>query len=93
MSEIGKPICPSATLKAMHPPAAPVSEMPASAAGQLPVRADLNLLRTFLAVYRAGTLTAAAPRLALSQSTVTTQIRTLEQQTGRSLFTRLVRCP
>ncbi|MCM4078574.1 LysR family transcriptional regulator [Paractinoplanes hotanensis] len=75
----------------MHPQAAPGSEMPAPAAGQLPLRADLNLLRTFLAVYRAGTLTAAAPRLALSQSTVTTQIRTLEQQTGRGLFTRLPR--
>jgi len=54
-------------------------------------RADLNLLRTFLAVYRAGTFTAAAPVLGLSQPTVTAQIRTLEQQTGRELFTRLPR--
>ncbi|MFD4509899.1 LysR family transcriptional regulator [Streptomyces sp. NPDC058457] len=59
--------------------------------GQLPQHADLNLLRTFLAVYRAGSFTAAAPRLGLSQPTVTAQIRTLEQQTGRDLFTRLPR--
>ncbi|MGW1621940.1 LysR family transcriptional regulator [Streptomyces sp. NPDC002172] len=59
--------------------------------GQLPAHADLNLLRTFLAVYRAGTFTAAAPVLGLSQPTVTAQIRTLEQQTGRELFTRLPR--
>ncbi|KUO02570.1 LysR family transcriptional regulator [Streptomyces caeruleatus] len=58
---------------------------------QLPAHADLNLLRTFLAVYRAGTFTAAAPALGLSQPTVTAQIRTLEQQTGRELFTRLPR--
>ncbi|MFJ9561331.1 LysR family transcriptional regulator [Streptomyces fuscichromogenes] len=59
--------------------------------GQLPQHADLNLLRTFLTVYRAGSFTAAAPRLGLSQPTVTAQIRTLEQQTGRELFTRLPR--
>ncbi|MER6084938.1 LysR family transcriptional regulator [Streptomyces sp. NPDC001833] len=58
---------------------------------QLPQHADLNLLRTFLAVYRAGSFTAAAPLLGLSQPTVTAQIRTLEQQTGRELFTRLPR--
>lgn len=58
---------------------------------QLPAHADLNLLRTFLAVYRAGTFTAAAPALGLSQPTVTAQIRTLEQQTGRELFSRLPR--
>ncbi|MFH9862124.1 LysR family transcriptional regulator [Streptomyces sp. NPDC017202] len=60
-------------------------------ARQLPAHADLNLLRTFLAVYRSGSFTAAAPRLGLSQPTVTAQIRTLEQQTGRELFTRLPR--
>ncbi|MEV0176611.1 LysR family transcriptional regulator [Streptomyces sp. NPDC050803] len=60
-------------------------------AAQLPAHADLNLLRTFLAVYRSGSFTAAAPRLGLSQPTVTAQIRTLEQQTGRELFTRLPR--
>ncbi|MFF4345898.1 LysR family transcriptional regulator [Streptomyces sp. NPDC001530] len=58
---------------------------------QIPAHADLNLLRTFLAVYRSGSFTAAAPLLGLSQPTVTAQIRTLEQQTGRVLFTRLPR--
>ncbi|MEU1295045.1 LysR family transcriptional regulator [Streptomyces sp. NPDC005840] len=58
---------------------------------QLPAHADLNLLRTFLAVYRAGTFTAAAPLLGLSQPTVTAQIRALEQQTGLELFSRLPR--
>ncbi|MGW0818102.1 LysR family transcriptional regulator [Streptomyces viridiviolaceus] len=58
---------------------------------RLPAHADLNLLRTFLAVHRSGSFTAAAPLLGLSQPTVTAQIRTLEQQTGRALFTRLPR--
>ncbi|BBB01707.1 putative LysR family transcriptional regulator [Actinacidiphila reveromycinica] len=42
-------------------------------------------------MYRAGSFTAAAPLLGLSQPTVTAQIRTLEQQTGRDLFSRLPR--
>ncbi|NEB03541.1 LysR family transcriptional regulator [Streptomyces sp. SID13726] len=63
----------------------------AAGSRQLPSHADLNLLRTFLAVYRTGSFTAAAPGLGLSQPTVTAQIRTLEQQTGRDLFTRLPR--
>ncbi|WP_327173822.1 LysR family transcriptional regulator [Streptomyces sp. NBC_01335] len=65
--------------------------IPATTGKQLPPHADLNLLRTFLAVHRTGSFTAAAPRLGLSQPTVTAQIRTLEQQTGRELFTRLPR--
>ncbi|MFG3497731.1 LysR family transcriptional regulator [Streptomyces sp. NPDC047928] len=52
---------------------------------------DLNLLRTFLAVYRAGSFTSGAQLLGLSQPTVTTQIRALEGQTGRRLFERLPR--
>ncbi|WP_341855922.1 LysR family transcriptional regulator [Brachybacterium sp. GPGPB12] len=36
---------------------------------------DLNLLRTFLTVHRAGSFTAAAPALGLTQPTVTAQIR------------------
>ncbi len=56
-----------------------------------PQRVDLNLLRTFLAVYRAGSFTAAAGRLGLSQPSVTSQIRSLEQVTDRQLFTRLHR--
>lgn len=52
---------------------------------------DLNLLRTFLAVYRTGSFTAGARLLGLSQPTVTTQIRTLERQLDRELFERLAR--
>ncbi|MFJ9565120.1 LysR family transcriptional regulator [Streptomyces fuscichromogenes] len=70
-------------------PAAVVAS--AASSNQLPSHADLNLLRTFLVVYRSGSFTAAAPRLGLSQPTVTAQIRTLEQQTGRELFNRLPR--
>ncbi|MFE6961675.1 LysR family transcriptional regulator [Streptomyces sp. NPDC057696] len=58
---------------------------------RIAAHADLNLLRTFLSVYRVGSFTAAAPLLGLSQPTVTAQIRALEQQTGRELFTRLPR--
>ncbi|MEU6236505.1 LysR family transcriptional regulator [Kitasatospora sp. NPDC047058] len=67
---------------------APAPGVPAPEPG---VPADLNLLRTFLAVYRAGSFTAAGQVLGLSQPTVTTQIRTLERQGGRELFERLPR--
>ncbi|WP_460061878.1 LysR family transcriptional regulator [Streptomyces sp. YKOK-I1] len=66
-------------------------DTPTGGSRQLPAHTDLNLLRTFLAVYRSGSFTAAAPQLRLSQPTVTAQIRTLEQQGGRELFTRLPR--
>ncbi|MEU1018324.1 LysR family transcriptional regulator [Streptomyces sp. NPDC005898] len=52
---------------------------------------DLNQLRTFLAVYRSGSFTAAARLLGLSQPTVTAQIRSLERQLDRELFQRLPR--
>lgn len=52
---------------------------------------SLDLLRTFQAVYRAGTLTAAAASLGLSQPTVTTQLRTLEGLLGQPLFVRQAR--
>ncbi|MFI6318822.1 LysR family transcriptional regulator [Nonomuraea sp. NPDC050556] len=52
---------------------------------------DLAQLRTFLAVYRAGSLTAAARLVGLSQPTVTTQLRALEDHMGRQLFERLPR--
>ncbi|WP_113704892.1 LysR family transcriptional regulator [Nonomuraea lactucae] len=52
---------------------------------------DLSQLRTFLAVYRAGSLTAAARLAGLSQPTVTTQLRALEDHMGRQLFERLPR--
>ncbi|MET9652807.1 LysR family transcriptional regulator [Streptomyces sp. JL2001] len=49
---------------------------------------DLSLLRTFLAVHRTGSFTAAARLLTLSQPTVTTQIRALERRLDRELFER-----
>ncbi|WP_460363643.1 LysR family transcriptional regulator, partial [Actinocorallia lasiicapitis] len=52
---------------------------------------DLAQLRTFLAVYRAGSLTAAARLVGLSQPTVTTQLKALEDRLGRRLFERLPR--
>jgi DNA-binding transcriptional LysR family regulator len=51
----------------------------------------LNLLRTFLAVYRAESISAAAKELHLSQPAVTKQIQQLEAQLARGLFTRLPR--
>ncbi|WP_328926573.1 LysR family transcriptional regulator [Streptomyces sp. NBC_00190] len=52
---------------------------------------DLALLRTFIAVHRAGSFTRAATLLGLSQPAVTSQIRTLERQLGRPLFHRRAR--
>ncbi|MGJ7523588.1 LysR family transcriptional regulator [Variovorax sp. LT1P1] len=49
---------------------------------------DIEQLRTFMAVAEAGSLTAAAPRVFLSQSSVSEQVRKLEERAGRSLFTR-----
>jgi DNA-binding transcriptional LysR family regulator len=51
--------------------------------------ADLDLLRTFLAVYRAGTITQAAHELHLSQPTVSQQMKALEAQVGRQLLRRV----
>ncbi|MDF9811347.1 LysR family transcriptional regulator [Streptomyces sp. SPB162] len=63
------------------------SELP----GPEPAPMDLTLLRTFLAVHRAGSFTAAARLLGLSQPTVTAQVRALEERLGRQLFDRLPR--
>ncbi|WP_329453865.1 LysR family transcriptional regulator [Streptomyces sp. NBC_01497] len=52
---------------------------------------DLGLLRTFLAVHRARSLTGAARALGISQPTVSAQVQALEQQLGRQLFERLPR--
>lgn len=52
---------------------------------------DLIQLRTFLAVYRAGSVTAAARLVGLSQPTVTTQLQLLEKHLERQLFERLPR--
>lgn len=52
---------------------------------------SLDLLRTFLAVYRDGSFTGAARQLTVSQPTVTAQIKSMEAALGRPLFTRLPR--
>jgi DNA-binding transcriptional LysR family regulator len=49
---------------------------------------DLEQLRTLATVVDAGSLTAAAPRVFLSQSSVSEQIRKLEERAGQSLLTR-----
>lgn len=52
---------------------------------------DLGLLRTFLAVHRARSLTTAARDLGISQPTVSAQVQALEAQLDRRLFERLPR--
>ena len=52
---------------------------------------DLDLLRTFVAIHRTGTLTAAAAQLGRAQPTVTAQLRTLERELGQQLFERVPR--
>ncbi|MFB9906696.1 LysR family transcriptional regulator [Allokutzneria oryzae] len=52
---------------------------------------DLGQLRSFVAVYRAGSLTSAATVLGLTQPAVSVQIRALENRLGRQLFRRLAR--
>lgn len=49
---------------------------------------DLEQLRTLAAVVDAGSLTAAAPRVFLSQSAVSEQMRKLEERAGHSLLVR-----
>lgn len=49
---------------------------------------DLELARTFLEVVGAGSFVAAGQRLNVTQSTVSTRIRLLEQQLGVRLFER-----
>jgi DNA-binding transcriptional LysR family regulator len=51
----------------------------------------LNLLRTFLAVYRAESISGAAKTLNLTQPAVTKQMQQLEAQLKRALFLRLPR--
>jgi DNA-binding transcriptional LysR family regulator len=52
---------------------------------------DLRLLRTLVEVQRAGSITAAAATLRLSQPAVTSQVKALEQRLGRPLFVRRAR--
>lgn len=49
---------------------------------------NLAHLRAFIEVAHAGSFTGAAASLNVTQSTVTARIRTLEEQLGRTLFTR-----
>ncbi|WP_100809672.1 MULTISPECIES: LysR family transcriptional regulator [unclassified Microbacterium] len=51
---------------------------------------DLDLLHTFVVVHRAGSFTAAATRLGLSQPAVSDRIARLEADLGTSLFIRSV---
>ena len=53
--------------------------------------ASLAHLQTFLAVYRSGSLTAAAAQLHLSQPAVSGHLRALEAERGRPLFMRQAR--
>jgi DNA-binding transcriptional LysR family regulator len=53
--------------------------------------ANLEHLRTFLTVYRVGSLTGAAALLAVSQPTVTAHIAALERYLGHPLFLRTQR--
>lgn len=55
------------------------------------VSVSLDLLRTFLAVYRSGSVTRAAGLLGLSQPAVTGHIKALEQALERPLFDRVPR--
>ncbi|GAB1640750.1 LysR family transcriptional regulator [Krasilnikovia sp. MM14-A1259] len=49
---------------------------------------DLDLLSTFLEIYRSGSITAAAARRGLSQAAVSGQLARLEHQVGGQLFDR-----
>jgi DNA-binding transcriptional LysR family regulator len=49
---------------------------------------SLERLRTFLSVYRSGSLTAAARRLHMSQPAISKHLHALETERGRALFIR-----
>ncbi len=50
--------------------------------------AGLDLLSTFMEIYRCGSLSAAAERLGLTQPAVSGQLARLEEELGESLFVR-----
>jgi len=54
-------------------------------------RLNLNGLRIFLVVYQSGSMTTAATQLHLTQSGVSQHIHSLEEELGKTLFTRLPR--
>jgi DNA-binding transcriptional LysR family regulator len=49
---------------------------------------DIRWLQCFVAVAESATFTAAAERLGLTQSTISVQVKALEQELGESLFAR-----
>lgn len=53
--------------------------------------ADLDLLRSFMGIYRAGTLSGAANQLGFTQPALSHHLKALETQLGRPLFDRLPR--
>jgi len=53
--------------------------------------ADLDLLRSFLAIYRAGSISRAAGTTHLTQPALSQHLKALEAQVGRPLFSRLSR--
>lgn len=53
--------------------------------------ADLALLRTFVTVYRAGSITGASKQLRIGQPAVSQHVRALEAQVGHPLFVRTAR--
>jgi DNA-binding transcriptional LysR family regulator len=57
----------------------------------MPLLRNTGLLRDFLAVTRAGSLSAAAQELSVSQPALTKNIRRLEQHYGVALFERKAR--
>lgn len=74
-----------------HPgPSQPATPEPVQLAAPAGPRLDdWNLLRSFIAVYEAGTLTEAARRLATTQPSVGRHVRELEAALGEALFVRL----
>lgn len=53
--------------------------------------ADLDLLHSFLAIYRAGSISRAAATVHLTQPALSAQLQALEARLGRPLFTRRAR--
>ena len=73
--------CLSADHKLLHP-------YNRLSAGDANSAMDVELAKTFLAVIETGSFVHAAERVHVTQSTVSTRIRTLEQRLGKTLFER-----